>query len=216
MIPCHGPSRFQRTFLLEINIARQLVSAADAVLGSDNGGSERAKLSIALAHIAHEHIEVIFHLFENGWFSSGYALMRPAIETTYKCIWITTVADDVKVSGACKGRDVYGDLKTVIKEIETAFDPIGWGGIFAKVRPSLRLLHERTHSGGDQILRRMTADDTRAMRMPEYDGNQLISDIRTLAGMALLATFPTAKPEDIEQLNALLLSNYSYLPHLPS
>jgi hypothetical protein len=199
---------FREPFLAEIELARQINVAAYAMLPCTNGGDKRADLSTALAHIALEHIGAIFSLFANGALASGYALMRPALETTYKCIWIASVADDTKVAHAYMGRDVYGDLKKVISKIETEFEGTVWATTFGKIRPHLRALHERTHSGREQTLRRLRAQD---MRTPEYDFGELIRDIRTLAGASILVAITVASQEDVGRLNALMVANYSWL-----
>jgi hypothetical protein len=132
--------------------------------------------------------------------------MRPALETTYKCVWIASVADDAEVARACMGRDVYGDLKDVIGDIEAKFKGTGWATTFGNIRPHIRALHERTHSGGEQTLRRLKAQ---GMRTPEYDFGELIRDIRTLAGAAILVAIPVSTPENVGKLNALMVANYT-------
>jgi hypothetical protein len=134
--------------------------------------------------------------------------MRPAIETTYRCIWIAEVADENQVARAYIGRDVYGDLKNVISDIETRFQGSAWAATFSRIRPHIRALHERTHSGREQTLRRLKAQD---MRTPEYDLGELMRDIRTLAGAAILVAIAVASSEDVGKLNALMVANYSWL-----
>jgi hypothetical protein len=197
---------FREPLLIEIELARQINVAVYEMLPCANGGDERADLSSALAHIALEHIGSILSLFANGAFASGYALMRPALETTYRCVWIAQVADDAKVAKAFMGRDVYGDLKDVIGDIETRFAGNGWAPTFSRIRPHIRALHERTHSGREQTLRRLRAQD---MSMPEYDFAELVRDIRTLAAAAILVVIPIADQEDVGKLNALMIANYS-------
>jgi hypothetical protein len=165
-----------------------------------------------LAHIALEHVGAILSLFENGAIASGYALMRPALETIYKSVWIGSVANDTKVARAYMGRDVYGDLKDVINDIETKFEGTDWAITFGKIRPFIRALHERTHSGGEQTLRRVNAQN---LRTPEYAFGEIIRDIRTLAGASILVAIPIATQEDVGKLNALMVANYSWLQEAP-
>jgi hypothetical protein len=47
--------------------------------------------------------------------------------------------------------------------------------------------------------------------MSEYDFGEVIRDIRTLAGAAILAAVPVATSSDVEKLNSLMLANYSWL-----
>jgi hypothetical protein len=199
---------FSKPLLVEIELARQINVAVYAMLPFTNGGDERAHLATALAHIAVEHVNSILWLFANGSLASGYALMRPALETTYKCVWIASVADDTDVARACIGRDVYGDLKRVICDIEAKFKGTDWAKTFGNIKPHIRALHERTHSGGEQTMRRLKAPD---MRTPEYDVGELVRDIRTLAGAAILVAIPVATPEGVGRLNALMVANYSWL-----
>jgi hypothetical protein len=199
---------FREPLIIEINLARQINLAAYTMLPCTNGRSERADLAAALAHIALEHIAAILSLFELGAIASGYALMRPALETTYKSVWIASVADDAKVIRAYTGRDVFGELKNIISDIEAEFEGTGWAATFGSIRPHIRALHERTHSGAEQTLRRLKAQD---MRTSEYDFGEVIRDIRTLAGAAILVAVPVATPSDVEKLNALMLANYSWL-----
>src|SRR5260370_26210575 len=190
---------FREPLIFEIELARQINVAAYATLPCTNGRGKRADLTSALAHIALEHVAAIVSLFAEGAIASGYALMRPALETTYRCVWIASVADDAKVARACMGRDVFGDLKNIISDIEAEFDEIGWAATFGSIRPHLRALHERTHSGGQQTLRRLKAQD---MRTPEYDFGEIIRDIRTLEAATILVAVPVATtPGDIERLN---------------
>jgi hypothetical protein len=201
---------FREPLITEINLARQINVAAYAMLPYTNGRSERADLAAALAHIAVEQIAAILSLFEIDAIASGYALMRPALETTYKCVWIASVADDAKVTRAYTGRDVYGDLKNIISDIQAEFEETGWAATFGSIRSHIRTLHERTHSGAEQTIRRLRAQD---MRTPKYDFGEVIRDIRTLAGAAILVAVPMATPSDVEKLNALMLANYSWLSH---
>jgi len=194
--------------ILEINLAREINVAAYAMLPYTSGRGERADLASSLAHIALEHVGTILLLFANGAIASGYALMRPALETTYKSIWIASVANDTKVARAYMGRDAYGDLKDIINDIEAEFEGTSWAVTFGKIRPHIRALHERTHSGGEQTLRRVKAQN---MRTPEYDLGELVRDIRTLAGASILVAIPTATPEDVGKLNTLMIANYSWL-----
>ena len=95
-----------------------MVAASHAVLPIRPTENIRQDLAIVLLYIAIEHIASIRTLFEQKALASGYALMRPAVESAYKSIWIATVADEEQVRRAHVGRDVYGDFKAVIKDIE--------------------------------------------------------------------------------------------------
>ena len=199
---------FKEPLLIEIQLALQMNATVDAMLPCTNSGDQRTDLTAALARIALEHIQAILLLFANGMFASGYALMRPSLESAYKCIWIASVAEDTKVSRAYKGHDVYGDLKKVISDLEAKFEGTSWATMFAKIRPHIRALHERTHSGAEQTLRRLKAED---MRTPDFEFGEVIRDIRTLAAAAILVAAPRATPEDVAKLNGLMLANYSWL-----
>jgi hypothetical protein len=199
---------FREPLILEINLARQINVAAYAMLPHTSGRGRREDLATALAHIALEHVSAIFSLFEIGAIASGYALMRPALETAYKSIWIGSVANDTKVARAYIGRDVYGDLKDIINDIETKFEGTHWAVTFGKIRPFIRALHERTHSGGEQTVRRVNAQN---MGTPEYAFGEIIRDIRTLAGAAILVAIPIATEENLGKLNTLMVANYSWL-----
>ncbi len=199
---------FREPLLAEIDLARQINLAAYAMLPCTNGGDKRANLSSALAHIALEHMGSILLLFANGALASGYALMRPALEATYKCVWIASVANDTKVAQACVGRDVYGGLKAIISDIEKEFEGTSWATVFGKIRPHIRALHERTHSGREQTLRRLKAQN---MRTPEFDFSEVIRDIRTMTGAAILVVIPVASQEDAQKLIALAVANYPWL-----
>jgi len=199
---------FREPLIVEIELARQINVAAYAMLPSANGGGERLDLASALAHIALEHANAILSLFANGAIASGYALMRPALEATYKSVWIGFVADDLEVTRAYKGRDIYGDLKSVITDIEAKFTGTDWARTFGNIKPHIRALHERTHSGGEQTLRRVKC---RNLRAPDYDVGELIRDVRTLAGASILVAIPIAPPEGVGKLNDLMVANYSWL-----
>lgn len=200
---------FTEPLLLEINFARQLVAASHAGLPTQPTGNVRLDLASALAHIAVEHVTSILVLFEVRALASGYALMRSAAETTYKAIWIANVADDKQVTRAYQGCDVYGDFKNVIKDIEEEFSDQGtWAETFTRIRPHLRTLHERNHSGAAQTIRRLNAED---FRYPEFDFGELIRDIRTLGAFAMIAVIPCISPDAAEKLNTLMLANYSWL-----
>src|SRR5260370_29825317 len=132
---------FREPLIFEIELARQINVAAYATLPCTNGRGKRADLTSALAHIALEHVAAILSLFADGAIASGYALMRPALETTYKCVWIASVADDAKVARACIGRDVYGDLKSISSDIEAGFEQTGSAATLGSTGPRIRAIH---------------------------------------------------------------------------
>jgi hypothetical protein len=203
---------FTIPLVFEIELAREMVAAVNVMLPFVNSGGERVDLSAVLAHIAVQHTVAILALFQGGSLSSGYALMRPALEATYRSIWIRLVAGDREVSKAYRGRDCFPDLKKIIQDLEAEVDGTEWSAIFGKIKAHVRVLHEQVHSGGEQTVRRLKADD---MRSPEYEVNRLINDVRTLAGAAMLVAIPLLTTENVETLNALMQKNYSYLSQVP-
>ena len=205
---------FKGPLHLEITFAEQLTAAASRMLPDKTGRGERLDLAAALAHVGIEHIIAFLALFRASAFASGYALMRPATESIYRSVWIATVADDTKVSRAYRGRDAFGTLKSVITDIEREYaDTGGWSTVFGRMRPHLRSLHERTHSGAEQTLRRLRDGD---LRSPPYDFGELLRDVRTAGALAMLGTVPLVDDVHAGKLNELMLTNYSWLENTAS
>lgn len=199
---------FKQPLLFEIQIAREIIGQTHAMIPFSPTGDKRRDLAHVLVHIAVEHSMSICALFEVGAMSSGYALMRSALETVYKAVWIATVAKDSDVVRAWKGNDAYGDFKRIIAQIEKQHAATGLDKLFAKIKPHMRALHENTHSGAQQTRRRLAVDD---MRFPEYDFGVLIRDIRTLVGAVMLAASPIITPEQRNALQTSLREKHSWL-----
>lgn len=199
---------FRVPVAIEIDISRQICQRVRASVPFTQSGNQRADLSFVLIHIAIDHVESILALFEAGAISSGYALMRSALEAVYKSLWVATAAEEEEVTKAWAGRDVYGDFKKVIAAVEREHAATGWDAIVAKIKPHMRSLNENTHSGAQQTLRRLRSDD---MRTPEFGLMEIINDIRTLSGALMIASSPYAAPEVIQAHHEFLREKHSWL-----
>jgi hypothetical protein len=199
---------FKIPLLIEIGLARETTQKASSEMPDTSTGDKRRDLAAAFMHIGAEHVMSILHLFEMGAISSGYALLRPALETIYKSVWVATVAEAEQVEKAWQGKDVYGSFQKVISDIEKEHSNSGVGELFAKVDAYRPMLNGLTHSGAEQTLRRLKSKN---MRNPEFEFNRLLSDIRTLPAALILGLAPLIAQERLDMLQAFLIEKHAWV-----
>jgi hypothetical protein len=104
-----------------------------------------------LFEIAAEHHRAINSVLLLGLSSSALALMRPFIETSYRCIWLRTCASSSAVKKIMSGtRRRFPDLSPIISDL-VRHSQIGE---FKTEVPRLDLLHDLTHSGVAHLFKR--------------------------------------------------------------
>lgn len=198
---------FKAPLLIEIGLAKEITQKANGEIPDRPTGDKRRDLAAALLLVGAEHVMSILHLFEVGAISSGNALMRPALESLYKAVWIATVAEVSQVEKAWSGKNVYGTFQKVIKDIETEHSASGIGQLFAKVEPYRSTLNGMTHSGAEQFFLRLRSTN---MREPSLEFSALVNTVRTLPAGLVLALGAFIPQERMDMLQAFIVEKHPW------
>jgi hypothetical protein len=123
---------------------------------------KRVQLASACHHVAIEHHAAIVLLAVQGIYGSTTALVRPAIESCFRGLWLDLVASAEQLDAVGRDeRDAFPGFNRLVREIETASSRAT-----GKDKPGLEdalkgawwgRLCSYTHSGYQQIGARLTA-----------------------------------------------------------
>jgi len=107
----------------------------------------------------------------------------------------------------------YGSFQKVISDLQKEHSYSGIGALFAKVEPYRRMLNELTHSGAEQLLRRLHSPN---MRIPEFEFNAILRDVRTLPAAVVLSAAPLISQEKLDSLQAFMREKHPWIVNSPS
>ena len=112
-------------------------------------------LVAAFYSITEEHHAAILYLLRAGQFDgSAFTLARPLVDAAYRAHWLYACAKPEIVERIRKGENCYPGLINMANAIEKK---LSTGGIFTSIAPYINSLHEFTHGGMEQLLRRFDA-----------------------------------------------------------
>lgn len=151
----------------------------EAMKGAAFVGAEKEQLAVGCLEVSLEHQAAILRLGTDGVYASMFSLLRPMVEAYVRGAWLFRCASEKGVSDFKKAKvKRFADL---LADIEVA-----QAGL--KMPPIKRLvdgLHDFTHTGVNQVLRRKIAGGT-------YPDKDLVDAYNMTSAFGLLAALELA------------------------
>lgn len=157
-------------------------------------------LSLSLSHYS-----AIILLLEKGIYSSAFALLRPLIDSVYRGLWVSQIAntdelDKIFNTEEYKFKNTYKLVKTIDKENNT--------NVFYKRYSQVEsFLHGMVHGGIEQLTRQFSKNgDFIEPNFAEDDLLNLINHINAHLAIFLLDYNRYQKDNDLETLGKEILN----------
>lgn len=161
------------------NLFNVAMSIDEAMKGAAFVGTEKEKLAVGCLEVSLEHQAAILRLGTDGVYASMFSLLRPMVEAYVRGSWLFRCASDKGVSDFKKAKlKKFADLLTDIEVAQAGL----------KMPPIKRLvdgLHDFTHTGVNQVLRRKIAGG-------KYPDKDLIDAYNMTSAFGLLAALELA------------------------
>ena len=149
-------------------------------------GSDRVRLASACLHIALTHHSSIVALIDGGRYASGFALIRPQIDSYLRGLWLHYIASDEKLAGIPRGDDPPG-TRDIMAQLERMghFDPSTLTQIGVSMWP---IVCDYTHTGGRAMTRHLTGNSVE----PHFEVEEIIEALQASNAWALMAAIGLA------------------------
>ena len=121
----------------------------DALEEAEYAGSEKERLAVSCLEIALEHQSAILRLGTDEAYGAMFALLRPMAEAYVRGTWLFRCADEKGVRAFKTAKlKKFADLLADIERSQGC-------GVKAPIKKVVDDLHDFTHTGINQVLRRM-------------------------------------------------------------
>lgn len=133
------------------NLLEVVRAINDALRTAEFAGSEKERLAVSCLEIALEHQASILRLGTDGAHGSMFALLRPLAESYVRGTWLFRCADDKGV------RSFKTATLKKLAELLTDIECSQGSSVKAPIKKVVDDLHDFTHTGINQVLRRTIA-----------------------------------------------------------
>jgi hypothetical protein len=146
----------------------------------------RTFMAYACLDITCEHREAIIMLVTNRLYGSAFALIRSVFESYIRGVWLYRCASDTEIE-AFKTDKLKKNFEELVQDIENLKE-YGEGVLLRLKQQGWRLMNSYTHTGVQQVLRRIKTDTLE----PNYHDDEIEELLNCTNALGLMAALQIA------------------------
>jgi hypothetical protein len=193
---------------IEAECARAIREVIEDCASQWDCSTEKADLGGALFEIALDHHEAICALSVASAYASSFALARPMIETCCRKAWVDLIATPEDVLKVFRNEANLPSLGKLVGQLEKACTGKQLSQIFIRIQPHLGRLNGQTHSGTEQILRRLRL---RNSGDAGFGLMEIVENLRSATAGLVLAAHESCTVEQRNRIWGEVLREHSWL-----